>query len=162
MARLSVALFATVAGAGRAGSEPKYLPRSIYVPVELALCEHLQKGVLYQDDLPISTMPARRIFQFTYYPDLGRLLPEGIQIKVEGTYRDGSEPFVARLAVTPYGVHNAHGVKPFGTLEALEKRRGTIDVRLDESKLNLACQRFCRKSEKTARTRIGTLNREDD
>ena len=56
-----------------AGAEQKrqLLNRSIYMPVEFRLCEHLDSAIFYENDLPTSTMPAKRIFQFTYYPDLG-------------------------------------------------------------------------------------------
>ena len=40
----------------------KFLTRSIYVPVEFKLCEHLENAVLYQGELAVSLMPAKRIF----------------------------------------------------------------------------------------------------
>ncbi|MGH9320978.1 MAG: hypothetical protein ACRD21_20370, partial [Vicinamibacteria bacterium] len=80
---------------GEASSEPKPLNRSIYMPVEFVLCVHLEKAVFYQDDQPVSTMPAKRVFQFTYYPDLARMLPEVVQVRVEGTYIAGGDAFVA-------------------------------------------------------------------
>ena len=43
----------------------KLLTRSIYVPLELKLCEHLHDAVLYQNEQAISVLPSKRIFQFT-------------------------------------------------------------------------------------------------
>ena len=78
----------------------KFPARSINMPVELRLCEHLEDAILYENDLPTSVMPAERTFQFTYYPDLGVLLPEQVRVEVAGKYKEDDEPFVTRLAVT--------------------------------------------------------------
>ncbi len=132
--------------AASAGTEPKFLNRSIYMPFEFALCEHLEKAVLYQDDQPVSAMPARRVFQFTYYPDLERLLPELVNMRVEGTYIDGGDPFVAKLAITPNGIHTAHRTKSLDTGEKVLKQRHKIDIRLEPRTLQLECERFCRRT----------------
>lgn len=132
--------------AATAGTEPKFLPRSIYLPFEFVLCEHLQKAVLYQDEQPVSSMPARRVFQFTYYPDLERLLPELVQVRVEGTYIDGGAPFIAKLAITPDGIHTAHQTKGLGTGKKVLKQRHKIDIRLELRTLTLKCERFCNRS----------------
>jgi hypothetical protein len=131
------------AGAGK----PKPLNRSIYLPVEFTLCEHLEHAVLYQDDAPISAMPAKRVFQFTYYPDLGQMLPAVVQVRVEGTYVDGGEPFVAKLAVSPTGVHTTHRTLQTGTEKSIEKQGGhKLDIRLEPRQFKLACPRYCRKA----------------
>ncbi len=132
--------------AAPASSESKFLPRSIYLPFEFVLCEHLQKAVLYQDDQAVSSMPARRVFQFTYYPDLERLLPELVQVRVEGSYIDGGEPFVAKLAITPDGIHTAHQTKGLGTGQKVLKQRHKIDIRLEARTLTLNCDRFCKRA----------------
>jgi hypothetical protein len=132
--------------AALAETEPKFLNRSIYMPIEFVLCEHLEKAVLYQDDQPVSAMPARRVFQFTYYPDLERLLPELVQVRVEGAYVDGGEPFVAKLAVTPDGIHTAHCTRALDTGEKALKQRHKIDVRLEPRRLELKCERFCKRT----------------
>jgi hypothetical protein len=129
--------------AARAETEPKLLNRSLYVPVELVLCEHLEKGVLYQDDQPVSAMPARRVLQFTYYPDLQKMLPELVRLRVEGTYVEGGDPFVAKLAVTPEGIHVGHLTKTLHTEDTVSKQRHKIDVRLEPRRLELKCERFC-------------------
>jgi hypothetical protein len=134
----AAALFSTPAG-----SETKLLPRSVYLPFEFALCEHLQKAILYQDDLPVSAMPAHRVFQFTYYPDLDRLLPEVVQVRVEGSYADDGSPFLAKLAITPDGIHTAHSHKGIDLGKSVARQRHKIDIRLDPRKLVLKCARFC-------------------
>ncbi len=78
----------------------KILARSINMPVEFRLCEHLHDAILYENDVPTSAMPAERTFQFTYYPDLGLVLPEQVRVEVAGRYKEDEEPFVTRLAVT--------------------------------------------------------------
>jgi hypothetical protein len=144
---LGLAAFASASLlSAHARTEPKLLNRSIYLPMELSLCEHLEKAVLYQDDQPVSTMPARRVFQFTYYPDLERVLPEVVQVRVEGAYVGGGEPFIAKLAVTPGGIHTAHGTKALHTGERILRQRHKIDVRLEPIRLELDCERFCRRT----------------
>ena len=83
-----------------AGPNDKFLARSINMPVEFSLCEHLDDAILYENNVPTSAMPAERTFQFTYYPDLGLLLPEQVRVEVAGKYKEDDKPFVARLAVT--------------------------------------------------------------
>lgn len=132
--------------ADSARTEPKLLNRSIYMPIQFVLCEHLEKAVLYQDGQAVSAMPVLRVFQFTYYPNLERLLPELVQVRVEGAYVDGGESFVAKLAVSPDGIHTAHSTKALDTGEKILKQRRRIDVRLDERRLELQCERFCKRT----------------
>jgi hypothetical protein len=141
---IATAVFASLLAA-HAAAEPKFLNRSLYMPFEFVLCEHLEKAVLYQDDQPVSAMPARRVFQFTYYPDLERTLPELVQLRVEGSYVDGGEPFVAKLAITPDGIHTAHRTKALDTGEKVLKQRHKIDMRLEPRTLHLNCERFCKR-----------------
>lgn len=142
---IATVVFASLLAA-RADTEPKFLNRSIYMPFEFVLCEHLEKAVLYQDDQPVSAMPARRVFQFTYYPDLERMLPELVQVRVEGSYVDGGEPFVAKVAITPDGIHTAHQAKGLDTGENLLKQRHKIDIRIERRTLQLKCERFCKRT----------------
>jgi hypothetical protein len=130
----------------RAEKQPQLLNRSIYMPFEFVLCEHLEKAVLYQDDQAVSAMPARRVFLFTYYPDLDRLLPEVVKVRVEGSYVDGGELFVAKLAITPDGIHTAHRTKALDNGEKMMKQRHKIDMRLEPRTLHLNCERFCKRT----------------
>jgi hypothetical protein len=134
------------------GAESKFLPRSVYMPFEFVLCEHLQKAVLYQDELAISAMPAHRVFQFTYYPDLEKLLPEMVQVRVEGSYVDDGSPFLAKLAITPDGIHTANSHKGLDTGKSVRKQRHKIDIRIEPRTLVLKCERFCRRSTTVAST----------
>jgi hypothetical protein len=146
---LAIGVLASLLAAD-AVAEPKLLNRSLYMPFEFVLCEHLEKAVLYQDDQPVSAMPARRVFQFTYYPDLERLLPELVQVRVEGAYVDGGDPFVAKLAITPDGIHTAHRTRSLDTAEKIARQRHKIDMRLEPRKLQLKCERFCKRTKTVA------------
>jgi hypothetical protein len=138
-----VGALAAASASGVAGTERKLLNRSLYVPVTFRLCEHLEDGVVYQDDAPVGLAPVERIFQFTYYPDLERLLPEIVQIRVEGRYARDGEPFVARLAVTPEGVHTAHRHRSLDAETQMRRQRHKIDARLEPREIRLVCPRFC-------------------
>ena len=142
---LATGVFASILATSLSAA-PKLLNRSVYMPFELVLCQHLEKAVLYQDDQPVSAMPARRVFQFTYYPDLERLLPELVNLRVEGTYIDSGEPFVAKLAITPDGIHTAHSTKALDTGKSIQKQRHKIDMRLEPRTLQLKCERFCKRT----------------
>jgi len=142
---IAASVFASLLAA-QADAESKLLNRSIYMPFEFVLCEHLEKAVLYQDDQPVSAMPARRVFQFTYYPDLERMLPDLVQVRVEGWYVDGGEPFVAKLAISPEGIHTAHRANALDTGEKVVKQRHKIDMRLEPRTLQLKCERFCKRT----------------
>ncbi len=123
----------------------KLLNRSIYMPVEFQLCEHLDSAVFYENDLPTSARPAVRIFQFTYYPDLGVMLPEQVPVRIEGAYKEDDEPFVAKLAVTVDGIYTANQFRSAGTKEQVEKKLHKIDFRLKPKALKLTCKRYCTK-----------------
>jgi hypothetical protein len=135
-----------------ASPKGRSLNRSIYVPIEFALCEHVERAVFYQDELAVSTMPVRRIFQFTYYPDLEQLLPEVIDIRIEGRYVEDEEPFAARLAATADGIYTARGSRSLGTEEQMRKQHHKLDVRVAPRKLRLQCPRHCWKSQKLSST----------
>ena len=61
------------------------------VPIEFELCEHLHDAVLYQGEQAVSHMPAKRIFQFTFYPKLGRVEPVRTDVEVVGVRDEGDE-----------------------------------------------------------------------
>ncbi len=70
------------------GAEQKFLNRSIYLPVTFVVCKHLGDAVYYESEQLVSRVPASRVFQFTYYPNLEKLLPAAVQVRVEGRDRD--------------------------------------------------------------------------
>jgi hypothetical protein len=127
----------------------KLLTRSIYVPVELELCEHLRDAVLYQEEQAVGVLPAKRIFQFTYYPELSRIEPLKTDLRVQGHRDDGSD-FVGRLAVTPWGVFTANHKIPLDMGKQLEKMRFKLDVRYRPVSLRMRCADSCEREQTVA------------
>jgi hypothetical protein len=123
----------------------KLLTRSIYVPLEVKLCEHLQNAVLYQDEAAVGLLPAKRIFQFTYYPELSRIEPQKTDLRAEGRRTDGSG-FVGRFAVTPWGVFTASHKIALDMEKQIEKMRFKLDVRYPPVGLTLRCADSCGRS----------------
>ena len=120
----------------------KLLTRSIYVPLELELCEHLHDAVLYQNEQMVSALPSKRIFQFTYYPKLGRMEPLRTDVRVVGFREDGGE-FVGRLAITPWGIFTANTKVELDLKTQLRRFRHKIDVRYRSRSLTLRCSDAC-------------------
>ena len=156
-ALLSIVLTIVLFPEDSEGADKKFLNRSIYVPVTFVVCEHLGDAFYYESEQLTSTVPASRTFQFTYYPNLEKLLPAAVQVGVEGRYRDTNEPFVARVAVTPEAFVTADGRRPFDIEKNLKKLRHKIDVRHERVALRLACDRFC---SRRTNDRTATLSKE--
>ena len=131
------------------------LTRSIYLPVEIKLCEHLRDAVLYQDEQAVSVLPAKRIFQFTYYPGLSRIEPVKTDLRVEGHRADGSD-FVGRLAVTPWGVFSANHKIALDMDKQLEKLRFKLDVRYKPVSLMMRCADSCGREQTVASAAVGS------
>lgn len=123
----------------------EYRNRSLYVPVEFKLCEHLDNALLYRhDDSEIlGRVPSRRIFQFTYYPDLRRVEPSVIQLRVEGERHDGS-PFVGRLAVGPRGIYIGSKTIELDFARQLRLMKHKLDVRYKSTTLRFRCKDSCK------------------
>ena len=136
-------LFALVATTALAEDDKsKFLPRSIYVPVEFKLCEHLENAVLYQGDQAVSLMPVKRIFQFTYYPHLARIEPARTEVRVEGMHTNG-EAFIGRLAVTPWGIFTANEEIELDLKRQLARMKYKLDVRYKPRTLTMRCGNSC-------------------
>ena len=136
-------LFALVATTALAEDDKsKFLTRSIYVPVEFKLCGHLENAVLYQGDQAVSLMPAKRVFQFTYYPHLERIEPERSEVRVEGTRANGEE-FIGRLAVTPWGIFTANQQIDLDLNKQLARMKFKLDVRYQTRTLTMRCSDSC-------------------
>jgi hypothetical protein len=120
----------------------KFLTRSIYVPVEFELCEHLKDAVLYQEDQAVSLVPVKRIFQFTFYPKLGRIEPLKADIRVEGKRTNG-EKFIGRLAITPWAIVTANEQIELDLQQQLDRMRHKLDVRYKPRTLVLRCSDTC-------------------
>ncbi|HSF17164.1 MAG TPA: hypothetical protein VLK65_16560 [Vicinamibacteria bacterium] len=121
-----------------------FLPRSIYLPIEFDLCEHLHDAVLYEGTEAVSSLPVKRIFQFTYYPSLERIEPIRADIEIVGIKDDGKR-FVGKLAVTPWGVFTAKEKVELDMGELLSKLHRKIDVRYDTMTLRFRCEDRCEK-----------------
>ncbi|GMR23562.1 MAG: hypothetical protein BMS9Abin37_2003 [Acidobacteriota bacterium] len=136
-------LFALVATTALAKDDKgKFLTRSIYVPVRFELCEHLENAILYEGEQPVSLMPAKRIFQFTYYPRLGRIEPAKTDVRVEGMRTNGEE-FIGRLAVTPWGIYTANQQIDLDLNKQLARMKYKLDVRYKTRTLTLRCSDSC-------------------
>ncbi len=135
----------------------RQLTRSIYLPVEIKLCEHLRDAVLYQDEQAVSLLPAKRIFQFTYYPGLSRIEPSKNDLRVEGHRSDGSE-FVGRLAVTPWGLFTASRKIELDMGKQLEKMKFRLDVRYQTVTLRMRCRDSCGRADTVASAAVGRVS----
>ena len=103
----------------------------------------LLSEAIYQDDQLVAVrLPLERKLQFTYYPDLEKLLPQAVQMRIEGSYEDG-EAFVARFAVTPDGFYTASRHEAIDISKYVAKLRYKLDVRARTIPLNIECDRFC-------------------
>jgi hypothetical protein len=116
--------------------------RSIYVPVEITLCGHLSEAVLYEDGIPVNVLPAKRIAQFTYYPELSRVEPSRSELRVEGLRADGSR-FYGKLEITPWGVFTAGYRIELDLKEQLEKMKFQLDVRYHTVHVRMRCLDSC-------------------
>lgn len=136
-------LFALVATEAMAEDDrSKFLTRSIYLPVEFKLCEHLEDAVLYEQEQAVSLMPAKRIFQFTYYPHLERIAPTKADVRVEGVRADGEE-FVGKLAVTPWGIFTANEEIKLDLEKQLMRMKYRLDVRYRSRTVTMRCSSSC-------------------
>ena len=143
-----VSLFAFVASTALAQEDKsKFLTRSIYLPVEFELCEHLEDAVLYQGEQAVSLMPAKRIFQFTYYPALERIEPIRTDVRVEGKRTDG-EDFTGKLAVTPWGIFTANEQIELDLKKQLTRMKYKLDVRYRSRTLTIRCDGTCPRGSK--------------
>ncbi len=143
-------VFALVATTALAEDDKsKFLNRSIYVPVEFKLCDHLTDAVLFEGDQAVGLMPAKRIFQFTYYPHLERIEPEKSEVRVEGMRTNG-ETFTGRLAVTPWGIFTANERIELDLTKQLMRMKYKLDVRYKTRTLTMRCGDSCRLGSKPA------------
>jgi hypothetical protein len=119
------------------------LTRSLYVPVRFELCAHLSAARMYLGEQPVGDLPTERIFQFTYYPELRRVEPEAVQIRVVGERADGGTPFLGRLAVTPGGVFTAERAVRFDLQKEMARLSYKLDVRYQKRRLRICCDAAC-------------------
>ena len=137
---LSVVALTAALAVPLAGDERK-LNRSLYVPVEFSTCEHLEGAVLYRGDAPLQELPGRHVFQFTYYPNLGQLLPEFERVRISGT-REG-EAFEAGVVVTPASVYVGKKRIALDVERHQARFRRSLDARHESVELKLRCEHLC-------------------
>jgi hypothetical protein len=120
-----------------AASDGDALSRSMYVPLELRVCEHLRGATLYRDDEPLRSLPGKQVFQFTFFPALNRIEPELERVRVEG------EGFRTELIVTPATVYVGNRKIDLDVDGQLARLRHHVDSRHETVKLTLRCGDAC-------------------
>lgn len=138
----------------------KLLNRSLYIPVSLRVCEHLRDATLYIDDQRVGTLPIERIFLFTYYPDLQKLLPKVTELRVEGVRTDDDSPFIGRLAVDPTAIYTAEKRIDLDFERAKKQLSYRIDSRYNKVSLVMRCEDKCGRSNAARNT--ASLSRAHD
>jgi len=120
-----------------AGSDGDALSRSLYVPIELRVCEHLRGAVLYRDEEPLRSLPGKQVFQFTFFPGLNRIEPELERVRIEGT------GFRTELIVTPASVYIGKKKIDLDVEGQMARLRHHLDSRHETVKLTLRCGEAC-------------------
>jgi hypothetical protein len=148
---LAYAFLVALLAAARDASSEKALNRSIYVPLRLALCEHIEEATLYQDEVPVRKLPGSQTIQFTFYPELDRLLPEEGVFRVKGKEISGRD-FDVLLKVTPADVFIADHHIDLHPEEQLKDISHRVDIHYDPVTLKLNCRDFCPRQTETQQT----------
>ena len=130
----------------------KFLNRSLYVPVTFRVCEHLAEANLYIEDQRVGTLPIERIFLFTYYPDLKRLLPKVTNLRVEGVRTDDNSPFIGRLALDPTAIYTSERRIELDFERAKKQLSYRIDSRYEKVNLLMRCDTECGRSNSAVAT----------
>lgn len=120
------------------------LSRSIYVPVQLKVCEHLKGSILYRGEEPLTELPGTHVFQFTFFPRLKRIVPELERVRVQG--RDGEENVRTEMVVTPATVYVGDKKIDLDLDKEMRELRRHIDVRHEPVIITLRCAHACGKT----------------
>ena len=113
------------------------LSRSMYVPLEFRVCEHLRGATLYRGDEPLRSLPGKQVFQFTFFPTLHRIEPQLERVRVEG------EGFRTEVIVTPASVYVSNRKIDLDLDGQLSRLRSHVDARHETVKLTLRCGDAC-------------------
>jgi hypothetical protein len=140
-----VSLLAILFSAQRTTFGKELLNRSIYLPVQITICEHIRQAILYRGDEALRPLPGKQVFQFSYYPNLQRLVPEAEHLNVKGIQKDGKHLNVG-VVVTPTAVYIADRCMHLDYQKQLQRLRTRIDTHYDSVKIKVACDQCCRRS----------------
>jgi hypothetical protein len=113
------------------------LNRSIYVPVQISLDGEFKHAVLYRGDEALRPLPGKQVFQFTYYPNLRKLVPEAQELHVIAYRKDGTSVDVG-LVVTSCTVYFGDKSVALDMKKMLKQLRHRVDYHYDPVKLTLA------------------------
>ena len=148
---LMVFLLASIASTPLAAkSKKKLLNRSIYMPIDFELCEHLAEGTSTRTTASCPRCPQGVCSSSRITPTVRSSCPSKVRVRVEGNYLADDEPFTAELSVTVQGIHTAHGLRSADTKVQLLKQRKKIDTRLEKRTIRLACKRYCKRERHVA------------
>jgi hypothetical protein len=111
--------------------------RSLYVPVQIEVCEHLKGAVLYRDEEALRALPGKQVLQFTYFPQLQRIEPELERLRVEG------KGFRTELIVTPFSVYVADKKIELDAEGQIARLRRHQDARHETVTLSMICGEAC-------------------
>jgi hypothetical protein len=139
-----VGLLALADSSRGASNDHEALNRSFYVPVHLAVCEHLKGAVLYRGDEPVTELPGSHIFQFTFFAALKRIEPDLERVRVEGL--DEGASFRAELVVTPAAIYVGDKKIDLDLERQMRELRRRLDARHETVRLTLRCAHACRRT----------------
>jgi hypothetical protein len=111
--------------------------RSLYVPLQIEVCEHLKGAILYRDEQPLRALPGKQVLQFTYFPELQRIEPELERLRVVG------KGFRAELVVTPSSVYVADKKIELDVEGQIARLRRHHDARHQTVMLSMICGDAC-------------------
>jgi len=136
------ALFTAILVLPRPVEPGNALNRSIYVPIRLHVCEHIEEATLYHGETRVRSLPGEQTVQFTYYGDSKRLLPEIDEYRVVGKEKSGQE-FDVKLTVTPADVLIGDRWIDLHAEEQLGDLGHKVDIHYATVTLDLNCRDFC-------------------
>ena len=140
-------LLAAILIAPREADPGNRLNRSIYVPVRLEVCEHIEEATLYHGEARVRGLPGEQTVQFTYYGDTKRMMPEIDEFRVAGKETSGRD-FDVKLTVTPADILVGNRWIDLHAEEKLRDLGHKVDIRYPPVTVHLNCRDLCpRKSE---------------
>lgn len=139
---LASIFFAAALAAPRIADPGNSLNRSIYVPIRLNVCEHIEDATLYRGETRVRSLPGEQTVQFTYYGDSKRLLPEIDEYLVTGKEKSGRD-FEVKLTVSPADILVANRWIDLHAAEQLQDLGHKVDIRYAPVTVHLNCRDLC-------------------